>query len=209
MARAFRIAVLASGAGTNLQALIDRLHADPGERVKITGVVSDKPTAGALERARSAGIETAVFSGPEHELREARDAAMGEWLERSGAELIVLAGYMQLLSAAFISRFRERIINVHPALLPSFPGLDAIGQALAHGVKVTGVTVHFVDEGMDSGPIILQRAVPVPADRDPAALEAAIHEVEHELLPQAVRLLAAGRVGLGGEGSRIVEIAPG
>jgi phosphoribosylglycinamide formyltransferase-1 len=114
---------------------------------------------------------------------------------------------MQLLSPRFTQRFAGRVINVHPALLPSFPGLDAIGQALAHGVRVTGVTVHFVDEGVDSGPIILQRAVPVPDDGDREALEAAIHAVEHELLPEAVRMFAAGRVSLR-PGARTAEIAP-
>jgi phosphoribosylglycinamide formyltransferase-1 len=123
-------------------------------------------------------------------------------------DLVVLAGYMQLLSGEFIARFAGRVINVHPALLPSFPGLDAVGQALAHGVWVTGVTVHFVDEGVDSGPIVLQRAVPVPDDRDRGRLEAGIHGVEHELLPEAVRLIAAGRVSIEA-GSRVVRIAPG
>ena len=119
---------------------------------------------------------------------------------------MVLAGYMQLLSPAFVRRFANRLINVHPALLPSFPGLDAIGQALEHGVRITGVTVHFVDEGVDSGPIILQRPVPVPADRDRDALEEAIHATEHALLPEAIRLIAAGRVTIE-PGSRLVTIA--
>ncbi len=111
-------------------------------------------------------------------------------------DLVVLAGYMQLLSPRFIERFALRIINVHPALLPSFPGLDAIGQALEHGVAVTGVTIHYVDEGIDSGPIILQRAVPIPPDRNREALEAAIHSTEHALLPQAIAMIAAGRVSV-------------
>ncbi|MBM3667852.1 MAG: phosphoribosylglycinamide formyltransferase, partial [Actinobacteria bacterium] len=176
--------------------------------IEVVGVVSDKPTARALKRAREAGIETAVFPESEHELREARDEAMAEWLERSGAELIVLAGYMQLLSPGFIGRFRNRIVNVHPALLPSFPGLDAIGQALEHGVRITGVTIHFVDEGVDSGPIILQRPVPVPADRDRDALEGAIHATEHALLPEAIRMIAAGRVGVDPASPRVVAIGP-
>ncbi len=113
---------------------------------------------------------------------------------------------MELLSASFVARFRDRMINVHPALLPSFPGLDAIEQALDHGVKVTGVTVHFVDEGVDSGPILLQQAVPVPADRDREALEEEIHRVEHELLPEAIRLIAAGRVSFDPANPRVVRL---
>jgi len=118
----------------------------------------------------------------------------------------VLAGYMQLLSPSFVARFRNRIVNVHPALLPSFPGLDAIGQALEHGVRVTGVTVHFVDEGVDSGPIVLQRPVPVPPGRDRAALEQSIHAVEHELLPEAIRLIAQSRVRIDPRNPRLVTI---
>ncbi len=139
--------------------------------------------------------------------RTARDEAIGDWADGLGVELLVLAGYMQLLSEEFVRRFANRIVNVHPALLPSFPGLDAIGQALDHGVQVTGVTVHFVDEGVDSGPIILQEAVAVPADRDRDRLEEAIHTVEHVLLPQAIRLIAEGRVTVEGADSRIVRIS--
>ena len=116
---------------------------------------------------------------------------------------------MQLLSAAFIARFPNRIVNVHPALLPSFPGLDAVGQALAHGVLITGVTVHFVDEGVDSGPIILQRPVPIPRGRDRDELEEAIHRTEHALLPEAIRLVAAGRVSVDPANPRLVRIDPG
>ncbi len=184
----FRLVVLASGNGTNLQAILDRLHGREG--IEVVGVGSDKPGARALERARGAGVETAVFPRGEYADREARDAAMAEWIESLGADLIALAGYMQLLSPAFVARFPNRIVNVHPALLPAFPGLDAIGQALAAGVEVTGVTVHFVDEGVDTGPPILQREVPVPPGRDRARLEEAIHAVEHELYPEAIRMLA-------------------
>ena len=159
----------------------------------MVGVGSDKPEARALERAAAAGVETAVFPGAEFADRAARDAAMADWIEARGADLVVLAGYMQLLSPAFVARFRGRIVNVHPALLPSFPGLDAIGQALEAGVETTGVTVHFVDEGVDTGPAILQREVAVPAGRDREELEAAIHAVEHELYPEAIRMIAEGR----------------
>jgi phosphoribosylglycinamide formyltransferase 1 len=192
----FRLVVLASGTGSNLQAILDRLHGGP-EGIQVVGVGSDKVGVPALERARRAGIETASFSRERYADRETRDAAMGDWIEERDANLVVLAGYMQLLSPPFVARFRNRVVNIHPALLPSFPGLDAIGQALAAGVETTGVTVHFVDEGVDTGPIILQREVPVPVGRDPDVLEAAIHVVEHELYSEAIRMIAAGRVRIG------------
>jgi phosphoribosylglycinamide formyltransferase-1 len=187
------IAVLASGAGTNLQALLDTVH-DAGE-VRVVAVASDKPDARALARARSAGVPVRVFPASEFAGdREARDIAMADWLVQLRVELVVLAGYMQLLSAGFIERFRARIINVHPALLPAFPGLHAVEQALAYGVKVFGVTVHFVDEGVDSGPVILQRAIELPDARTADEVIERLHEVEHELLPEAVRLISAGAV---------------
>ena len=200
---AFRVAVLASGTGTNLQAILDRVHGRDG--LEVVAVASDKPDARALERAGGAGIETGTFERGDYDDREARDTAIGDWLTEREVDLIVLAGYMQLLSPSFVGRFRNRIVNVHPALLPSFPGLDAIEQALEHGVRVTGVTVHFVDEGVDSGPIILQRPVEVPPSRDLDELEDAIHATEHELLPEAVRLIATGRVHLD-DSSRVVRI---
>jgi phosphoribosylglycinamide formyltransferase 1 len=200
----FKLCVLASGGGTNLQAIIDKLHGSG--RIEVAGVVSDKPDARALQRAREAGIETAVFPRSDYGDREERDTAIGDWVEARGAELVVLAGYMQLLSSSFVARFRNRVINVHPALLPSFPGLEAVQQALEHGVKVTGVTVHFVDEGVDSGPIILQRSVEVPEDRRWQTLEDAIHATEHELLPEAIGLIAAGRVRIDASNPRLVTI---
>ena len=203
----FNVAVLASGTGTNLQAILDTVHGRDG--VEVVAVASDKPGAAALDRAGDAGIAGEVFPASGFADREARDAALADWLERHEVELVVLAGYMQLLSAALIARFENRIVNVHPALLPSFPGLDAIGQALEHGVRVTGVTVHFVDEGVDTGPIILQRPIPIPDDRDRAALEQAIHATEHVLLPEAIRMIAAGRVSFDPANPRHVLIAPG
>ena len=199
-----RVGVLASGAGTNLQAILDGLHGR-GE-VEVVGVGSDRPEATALERARAAGIESASFPIQDYPDREARDLAIADWLDGRDVDLVVLAGYMQLLAPAFVRRFPNRMINVHPALLPSFPGLDAIGQALEHGVRVTGVTVHFVDEGVDTGPIIAQRAVAVPRDRDREALESAIHATEHELLPEVVRMVAAGRVRVEDANPRLVRI---
>ncbi len=199
---AFKIIVLASGSGTNLQAILDALHGRDG--IEVVGVGSDKPGARALERARAAGVETAVFPRDEFADREARDAALGDWIESHGADLVVLAGYMQLLSGAFVERFRNRVVNVHPALLPAFPGLDAVGQALEAGVETTGVTVHFVDEGVDTGPVVLQRKVRVPAGRDRTALEEALHAVEHELYPEAIRMIASGRARIDANDPRVV-----
>jgi phosphoribosylglycinamide formyltransferase-1 len=190
---AFRIVVLASGGGTNLQAILDQLHGGE-EGIEVVGVGSDKPDAMALERARKAGVETAVFPTAEYEDRGSRDAALGDWVEERQADLVVLAGYMQLLAPEFVARFRNRVINVHPALLPSFPGIDAVQQTLDHGSKITGVTVHFVDEGVDTGRIILQAAIELPEATDSAAVLGALRPLEHRLLPEAVRLLAAGRV---------------
>jgi phosphoribosylglycinamide formyltransferase 1 len=200
----FKLVVLASGRGSNLQAILDRVHMREG--IEVVGVGSDKPAAPALERARAARIPVGVFPSEGFANRVARDAAMGDWIEEGGADLVVLAGYMQLLSEAFVRRFRNRVVNVHPALLPAFPGLDAIGQALGAGVEVTGVTVHFVDEGVDTGPVILQREVAVPTDRDRAALEQAIHATEHQLYPEAIRMIAAGRVRIEADDPRTVVI---
>ena len=200
-----RLGVLASGTGTNLQAILDQLHGKDG--IEVVAVASDRPAAMALTRAAHAGVATESFPPESYADRETRDEAIADWLEAQGVELVVLAGYMQLLDGAFVRRFPERIVNVHPALLPSFPGLDAIGQALEHGVRITGVTVHFVDEGVDTGPILLQRPVPIPASRDRAELEHAIHATEHALLPEAIRLIAAGRVSIE-PGTRVVEIDP-
>ncbi len=206
-AGALRVAVLASGNGSNLQAILDGPHA--AGTVEVVAVGTDKPGARALERAAGAGVETAVFPRDRYRDREARDAAVGDWLERLGTELVVLAGYMQLLSGSFIRRFPNRIINVHPALLPSFPGLDPIGQALAHGVRVSGVTVHFVDEGIDTGPILLQEPVELTYTRPIEAVVEQIHAVEHRLLPRALELIAAGRVSIDAANPRLVRIEAG
>jgi phosphoribosylglycinamide formyltransferase-1 len=186
-----RVAVLASGEGTNLQALLDTVH---GREVEIVAVASDNPGARALERAHGAGVQTAVFAADEFADRAERDAAMADWLDARGVELVVLAGYMALLDDAFIARFRDRILNVHPSLLPAFRGVRAMEQALEYGVKVFGVTVHFVDEGVDTGAIVLQAAVDLPEATDAEAVAAALRPLEHRLLPEAVRLFAAGRL---------------
>ncbi len=199
-----RVGVLASGAGTNLQALIDRVHRR--DTVELVAVGSDRADAQALDRGRAVGLPVRVFAEEDFAGRIERDLAMRSWLEGEKVDLVVLAGYMRLLSPEFLAGFKQRVINVHPSLLPAFPGIRAIEQALDYGVKVFGVTVHFVDEGVDSGSILLQRAVPVPADRDREALERAIHDVEHELLPEAIRLLAAGRVEIDSANPRVVRI---
>jgi phosphoribosylglycinamide formyltransferase-1 len=187
------IAVLVSGEGTNLQALLDTVH---GQDAEVVGVAASRAEARGLERARQAGVETAVFAKQDYADRGARDRALADWIDGLGARLVVLAGFMELLSPEFIGRFPNAIVNVHPALLPAFAGVNAIEQALDYGVKVGGVTVHFVDEGVDSGPIILQRSFELPYPRDITAVEQQVHQIEHDLLPQAVRLIAQGKVSI-------------
>jgi phosphoribosylglycinamide formyltransferase 1 len=181
------IGVLISGEGTNLQALLDA-------GLPVVAVASDNTKAQGLGRAAKAGIEAGAFPAAEFESRERRDEELAEWLGERGVELVVLAGYMRLLSEPFLNRFPGRILNVHPSLLPSFPGAHAVEDALAHGVKVTGATVHFVDEGVDTGPIVLQEAVAVREGDTPETLHARIQAVEHRLLPQAVRLFLDGKL---------------
>jgi phosphoribosylglycinamide formyltransferase 1 len=183
------IAVLVSGTGTNLQALLDTVH---GREAEVVAVAANVAGAPALERAAAHGVPTEVFARAAYPNRDARDRALADWLSARGARLIVLAGYMELVGESFLSRFPGAVINVHPSLLPAFPGLRAIEQALAYGVKVFGVTVHFVDSGVDSGPVILQRAVELPDAREPDRVLAALRPLEHELLPEAVRLFARG-----------------
>ncbi len=185
------LGVLASGSGTNLQALLDTVH---GEGHPVVAVASDKADARAVLRARDAGVATAVFPRADFATREDRDRAIAAWLEGAGVELVVLAGYMQLLTPAFLGAFPQRVVNVHPSLLPAFPGLAAIAQAVDYGAKVTGVTVHFVDEGVDTGAIILQRALDVGDAADADELHDRLRPLEHALLPEAVRLIAAGAV---------------
>jgi len=194
-----KVGVLASGAGTNLQALLDTVH---GHEAEVVAVASDQPGAPALERAAAAGVATRVFARDDFADRPARDAAVADWLESLGVELVVLAGYMALLDAGFVARFRDRIVNVHPALLPAFPGVRAIQQAVDYGVRIFGVTVHFVDEGVDTGPIILQGAIEIPDASDPDAVHDALRPIEHRLLCEAVRLLARGAVRRESPGAR-------
>jgi phosphoribosylglycinamide formyltransferase-1 len=200
----FDVAVLVSGEGTNLQALIDTVHGREG--IEIVAVAASRAEAGGLARAQGAGIETGVFALTDHETRAERDAALAGWLEERRPDLLVLAGFMEVLTPEFIRRFAGRIINVHPALLPAFPGVRAIEQALEYGVKVGGVTVHFVDEGVDTGPVLLQEAFDVPYHRDIAEIEERVHQIEHRLLPRAVRLIAQGGVSVDPENPRLVHV---
>ncbi len=197
------IAVLVSGAGTNLQALLDTVH---GREAQVVAVASSAPGVPALERAAAHGVPTEVFARAEHPDRLARDLALADWLGARGARLVVLAGYMALLSEPFLARFPGAVINVHPSLLPAFPGLHAIEQALAYGVKVFGVTVHFVDAGVDSGSVILQRAVELPGARSPEEVLAALRPLEHALLPEAVRLFARGALRVDTENPRLIVL---
>ena len=199
-----RVGVLASGAGTNLQAILDRVHGSHG--VEVVAVGTDQPGAQALERAERAGVPAATFALADAPDRAARDRAIADWLSEAGVELVVLAGYMALLDQAFLARFPQRVINVHPALLPAFPGLRAIEQALNYGVKVFGVTVHFVDDGVDTGPVIAQRALELPDATDAAAVRDALRPLEHDLLCEAVELIARGAVSIDHEHPRRVVI---
>lgn len=203
---ALRVGVLASGAGTNLQALLDTVH---GHEAVVVGVAADKPGAAALERAAAAGIETAVFPLAEFPDRAARDGAIAGWLAERDVQLVVLAGYMALLTSPLLRRFPGAVMNVHPSLLPAFPGMRAIEQAIDYGVKVFGVTVHFVEDdgGVDTGPVIVQRAVELPNAVDPAAVHAALRPIEHALLPEAVRLVARGALSRDPENPRRVLVA--
>jgi phosphoribosylglycinamide formyltransferase-1 len=200
-----KVGVLASGAGTNLQAILDRVHGRAG--VQVVAVGSDRPDAKALERARAAGVAAAAFERDAYPDRAARDDAMGAWLAANDVELVVLAGYMQLLAPGFLARFPLHVINVHPALLPAFAGIGAIEQALAYGVKVFGVTVHFVDEGVDTGPIIAQRAIELPDATDRGAVHDALRPLEHDLLCEAVEAIAGGRVSIDPVHPRRVRVA--
>ncbi len=194
-----RVAVLASGAGTNLQSLVD----DPRVGPHVALVVSDRPNAGALDRARDRGIEAAVLDPAAFPTRESHDDALLTLLRDRAIDVVVLAGYMRVVGPEIVEAFRDRMLNVHPALLPAFPGTSAIADALAFGARITGVTVHLVDEQMDHGPVVLQEAVAIRPEDPVASLEARVHEVEHRLLPDATAALLDGRLHVDG---RIVGI---
>jgi phosphoribosylglycinamide formyltransferase-1 len=200
-----RIAVLLSGRGTNLQALLEQVH---GFDAVIACVASDKDDAPGLRRAREADIPVKTFPAGDYPDREARDAAMAAWLTGQEVEIVVLAGYMAILTPAFVAAFPDRVVNVHPSLLPAFPGMRAVEQAVEYGVRVFGVTVHLVDDGVDSGAIILQRAIDLPEMKDPAEVHQILQGIEHELLPEAVRLLARGAVSRDPDNPRRLIVAP-
>jgi len=193
------IGVLVSGEGTNLQALLDA-------ELPVVAVASSRSGAPALGRAERARIETEIFPLDRYASREERDGDLAEWLASYGVELVVLAGFMQLLRAPFLERFAGRILNTHPALLPSFPGLHPVEEALEHGVRFTGATVHFVDLGIDSGPIVLQEPVAVESGDTVETLHARIKGAEHRLLPEACRLFLAGRLRVPPEGRRVTVL---
>jgi phosphoribosylglycinamide formyltransferase-1 len=199
-----RIAVLVSGSGTNLQALLD--HPVCGPRVAL--VLSDRPAVTALDRAEAHGVESAVLEPKDFDGRENFDRAVADLLHGRGIDVVVSAGYMRLLGPAVLEAYEGRWLNVHPSLLPAFPGMRGVADALAYGVKVTGVSVFLVDEGVDTGPVVLQEAVAVRDDDDWDALEARVHEVEHRLLPAATAALIEGRLRFDGRKVTIDGASP-
>ncbi len=199
-----KLGVLASGRGTDLQSIIDAIGR--GEvQAEIAVVLSDKPDAYALERAKKAGIKAVCVNRKEYDGREPFERALIEELRAAGVTLVVLAGFMRILTPYFVREYAGRIMNIHPALLPSFPGAHAHRDVLAYGVKVSGCTVHFVDEGTDSGPIILQAAVPVLDDDTEETLGARVLEQEHKIYPRAIELYCEGRLHVEGRHVRIDE----
>jgi len=210
LAEVKRVAVLLSGQGSNLQALLDAA-ADPGFGVEVVLVASDRPDAGGLDRARRAGVPTAVVRLADHPDRAAFDRAVQAAVAAARPDAVCLAGFMRILGPGFVRAFPDRIVNTHPSLLPAFPGAHAVRDALAYGVRVTGCTVHLVDEQVDHGPVLFQAAVTVEPDDDEASLHERIKREEHRLLPAAVRLVAHGRVQVDGRHARILPdpVRPG
>jgi phosphoribosylglycinamide formyltransferase-1 len=205
VADAFRIVVLISGSGTNLQRLIETVHT-PGGPSEIVLVVSSREDAYGVERARDAGIPTRIVARGAGADRAERDRALAEIVAAEAPDLVVLAGWMSILTGAFLDRFPDRVINLHPSLLPAFPGMHAIDEALSWGVRFTGVTVHYAEQEVDGGPPILQEPVPVYVGDTPESLAQRVHAVEHRLLPHAVRLFAAGRIWRDPQSPRKVHI---
>lgn len=204
MSKLLRIGVLASGGGTNLQAIIDRCQ-DGSLAVEIAVVITNNPGAGALERAANAGIRTLCINHRNFSRREDFDSAMVKALQDAEVDLVVLAGFMRIITRTFIDAFPERVINIHPALLPAFPGLHVQQQAIDYGARFSGCTVHFVDGGVDTGPIIIQAVVPILSGDTAEMLATRILEQEHKIYPRAIQLLAEGRVHVNG---RQVTIEP-
>jgi len=197
VSRLLRVGVLASGRGSNLQALLDA-GSRPDYPARVVVVVSDREDARALARARAAGVSSLFVNPKDHGDRAAYDAVLTKTLEHHEVGLVCLAGFMRILSPAFVRAWQGRLMNIHPSLLPAFPGLHAQRQALDHGVRIAGATVHFVDEGVDTGPIVLQAAVPVEATDTEETLAARILIEEHRIYPEAVRLFAEGRLHVTG-----------
>ncbi len=197
MSKPFRIAVFASGSGSNFQAIVDAVHQHKLD-VTIELLVCDQPKAKVIERAEQAGIPQFVFKAKDYPSREAYEQEIVQVLEQKKVDLIVLAGYMRIITSTLVEPYYGRMINIHPSLLPSFPGLNATGQAYDYGVKLTGVTVHYVDGGMDTGPIIAQREVTIEEGESLEALEQRIHAVEHKLYPQVIQWISSGQVELNG-----------
>ena len=193
-----KIGVLVSGSGSNLQALIDQVHHDELSEIEISVVISDRTKAYGLTRALAAGIPNYVVRASDFPNRQAFDDSISDKLEKHAVQLVVLAGFMKLFKPAFVQKYRRRIINIHPALLPAFPGANPVPDTLAYGSMITGVTVHFVDEGMDSGPIIAQVPVRVLKSDNEQSLHARLREEEHKLYPKVVRWYAAGRISVTG-----------
>ena len=204
-AQTSRLAVLVSGTGTVLQSLLDAIRADPSFGGQVVVVGSDRPQAPALLRARDAGIPTVVETVGTYPDRAGWEAALREEVSAHDPDVIVLAGFMRVLSGSFLARWPNRVINTHPSLLPAFRGAHAVRDALTYGVKVTGSTVHLVDEEVDHGPIVAQRPVEVRADDTEESLHTRIKAVEHELLPACVKALCQGRIDLDGRRVRFLE----
>jgi len=200
-----RIAVLASGQGSNLQAIMDAVESGGISGAAITLVLSDRKSAFALERARQRNITTACFNPRNYASREEYDRELVAYLEEQQIDLVVLAGFMRLLTPYFVLAFQNKILNIHPALLPAFPGKNGVADALAYGVKVTGCTVHFVDEGLDTGSIILQEALPVLDDDTAESLHQRIHVLEHRLYPRAINLWVNDKIKLQGRRCLVSE----
>ncbi len=198
-----KIAVLVSSSGTNLQTLINQLHQDTTSGIEIALVISDRTKAFALTRAEQAGIPTEIVKAQDYNSRIDFDAEISRHIDNYAIDLIVLAGFMKLFQPPFVQKYRDKIINVHPSLLPAFPGANAVPDTLAYGVKVTGVTVHFVDEEMDTGPIIAQRTVPVYHTDDEESLHQRIQIEEHKLFPEVIRWYAQGTLTV--EGRKVIN----
>ena len=198
MTARLKVAVLISGRGTNLQAIIDAV-ADGSLPVDLRAVICNEPNASGVERAKNAGLEVAIVSHRDFATRERFDAALSRAIDRRGAELVVLAGFMRILTTGFVRRYQGRIINIHPSLLPDFPGVDTHSRAIAAGAQEHGATVHFVTADLDAGPIIAQARVPLLASDEPHTLAARVLEREHVLLPCVLRWFAEGRVAMDGD----------